>query len=147
MIGNNMFAYCNNCPANYTDSYGEYPVLAGIVSNIINAIYYEFSDGESDLSSDSYSNNSGEKVTRWNKLDYVKQETQEEHYNANAWRYYNEYTVHEYGWYVTGWADEKEIAVVSWLADRFEVADVFPNAWDERWYVNAATILLGILGL
>ena len=142
-----MFAYCNNRPVNYSDAHGAYPVLASIVNNIINAIYYEFSDGESDLSPDSYSDNSGEKVTRWNKLDYVKQETQEEHYNVNAWRYYNEYTFHEYGWYVTGWADEKEITGVSWFADRFEVADVLPYAWDERWYVNVATIIFGILGV
>ena len=142
-----MFAYCNNSPVSCSDTNGEYPVLAGFASNIINAIYYEFSDGESDLSSDSYSNNSGQKVTRWNKLDYVKQETQEEHYNINAWRYYNEYTFHEYGWYLTGWADEKEISVISGLADRFEAADVFLYAWDDRWYVNVATIIFGILGI
>ena len=152
ILGNNMFAYCNNNPVNQSDPNGEVPIeflgliLLGVINNGVNAIYYEFSDGESDLTSDSYTEKDVS-ITRWEKLDYTKQNTGEDHYNVNAWRFYNEYTVHEYGWYVVGWADEKEIVGLSWLADRFENADVLPADWDERWYVNAATLLFGLLGM
>ena len=141
-----MFAYCGNNPVIHCDPSGELFLLIGVIDNLINAIYYEFSDGESSLSPNSYSDGSGTTVTRWDKLDYAKQETQEDHYNINAWRYYNEYTFHEYGWYITGWAKDKDITGVSSLADRFENADVYPDSWDDRWYVNVFTVLFGIFG-
>ena len=150
-----MFAYCNNNPINKVDPEGDIPVTVLAVAvvatvaaarNYSNARYFNSSDGESVLTPTSYSDGSKDTITRKEKLDYVKQQTGEQTYNLNAWRYYNEYTLHEYGWYVTGWADDKGIWGVSWLADRFERADVFPNAWDDRWYVNVGTALLGILG-
>ena len=68
----------------------------GFINNTVNAIYYEFSDGESNLTSDSYVENGY--LTRWDRLDYTKQQTEESHYNINAWRYYSEYGLHMYGW-------------------------------------------------
>ena len=112
-LGNNMFTYCLNNPVNNSDPGGDIAtggvglmigLVIGLVNNVINTIYFEYSDGKSELSSDSYRD---ESVTRWDKLDYAKQQTGEDHYNINAWRYYSEYTVHEYGWYVTSSAYEK----------------------------------------
>ena len=147
-----MFTYCLNNPVNNSDPGGDIAtggvglmigLVIGLVNNVINTIYFEYSDGKSELSSDSYRD---ESVTRWDKLDYAKQQTGEDHYNINAWRYYSEYTVHEYGWYVTSSAYEKDIPVVSSLADRFATADIYPQAWDERWYVNVATFIFGLIG-
>ena len=85
-VGNNMFAYCNNNPVNQVDPSGFVPFLVPIivpiivasVNNLINAIYYESSDGHSDVTSESYRD---EYVSRWDRLDYAKQETGEDYYN------------------------------------------------------------------
>jgi len=149
-----MFAYCGNNPILNSDPSGSIPIPAvilattltiGAINNLANAIYYEFSDGESNLTSDSYTKD--EHKTTWQeKLDYTKKITEEEHYNINAWRFYSEYTFHEYGWYMTGWAHDKNYSGISWLAERFIKADVYSDAWDERWYVNVGTALFGIIG-
>ena len=149
LLGNNMFAYCNNNPVCNADPTGtiltivSIPIFCGVVNNMINAIYYEFSDGESELTPASYQD---EHVSRWEKLDYTKQQTGEAHYNTNAWRYYNEYSIHEVGWNLTGWAYKKDIPVVSALAEKFYSAEVYTDKWDDRWYVNVATVLWGLLG-
>lgn len=150
-----MFAYCNNLPTMNSDSTGDIPialfsVALGIIvgicigNNVSNAIEYEESDGTSDLTPDSYTKD--KKITRQEKLAYTKQQTGEDSFNANAWRFYSEYTFHEYGWYLTGWADEKDIPILSWMADKFEYADVYQTEWDDRWYVNVFTFFTGLLG-
>lgn len=116
----------------------------GAINNTVNAIYYEFSDGESDLTSDSYVENGY--LTRWERLDYAKNQTEESHYNLNAWRYYSEYGLHMYGWLATGWALDKDVSVVSNIAKSCQDADVEINSWDKRIEVNIGTIIIGILG-
>ena len=117
----------------------------GLINNVVvNAIYYEFSDGESNLQPDSYN---GDYLSRWERLDYAKQQTGEEHYNLNAWRYYSEYSLHMYGWYATGWAYEKNIPVISKAAGSFKSADVDSQDWDTRAGVNLLTVVIGLLGL
>lgn len=152
ILGNNMFAYCNNNPVNMLDSTGELPWVAiivgcvavgAIVNNLRNAYYYETSDGESEIDSSSYQN----KIpTRREKIDYTKQQTGDEHYGINAWRYYNEYTVHEHFWYLTSWAHGKNIPLFSEIAQHASVADVESHKWD-YWVVNVLTVIWGILGL
>ena len=100
-------------------------------------------DGESDLTSSSYQE---ETPSRAEKLDYTKQQTGEEHYNLNAWRYYSEYTFHEYGWYLTKWAYQKDVPIASEAAYHFSSAEVDPERWD-MWAVSIATVLFGILGI
>ena len=108
---------------------------------------YEASTGESDLTSTSYSDGSHEKLTRQEKMDYAKQQTGDDKYTTNAWRFQAEYTFHEIGWNLTGWAYNKNIPIVSNLAAKFVSAEVDPNEWDERWYVNVGTVIVGLLGL
>lgn len=116
----------------------------GAVNNAVNAVYYEFSDGESEIGSDSYRD---EYVSRWERIDYTKHETQEDHYNLNAWRYYSEYSAHMYGWYATGWAYKTKIPIVSGIAERCYDAHVVPGKPDGRWQVELPTAIVGILGL
>lgn len=151
VLGYNLFAYCMNNPVNMSDVTGQFPValavmigvaVVGIINNTINALYYEQSDGVSEITSSSYQD---ERPTRFEKIDFAKQETGDEHYFINAWRYYNEYTVHEVGWFLTKWAYGKEIPVVSEAAYQFSVADVYPHDWD-YWAVNVATVIWGVLG-
>jgi len=56
------------------------------------------------LTSKSYSGTEGNStryISRWERLDYAKQQTGESFYNINAWRYYSEYSLHMYGWLFT----------------------------------------------
>lgn len=116
-----------------------------LINNTVNSLYYTFvSDGESSLSSTSYHEGY---LTRWDRLDYTKQETGEEVYNLNAWRYNSEYSMHMYGWFATGWAYDKDIPLVSKWAERFFSAGVDPNSWDGRPLVDIATVVMGILGV
>ena len=147
-----MFAYCNNNPVTHHDSTGQIPVGAlipvgimifGAVNNAINAYKYENADGESNLTSTSYQEKN---LSRSEKLDYTKQQTGEEHYNLNAWRYYSEYTFHEHGWYLTKWAYQKDVPLFSEMALHFSSAEVKPDQWDV-WGVNICTVIWGILGL
>ena len=116
----------------------------GVINNTINAVYYEFSEGNSDITSDSYTERY---VSRWDRLDYVKQQTKSEHYDLNAWRYNSEYSVHMYGWYITGWAHSKNYGIVSTFAASCSDASIALNVWDNRWYVNVATVIFGIAGI
>ena len=148
-----MFAYCNNNPILAIDPSGNIPILGiaaigvaviGLVNNLVNLVYYEhMPDGESDLTPDSYKD---EDVSRWDKLDYTKEQTGEDDYTLNTWRYYNEYTIHQYGWYISGWAYEKDVPVFSFLAEKTVSAAVSASDWDNRWYVNVATAICGLLG-
>ena len=117
----------------------------GTINNIINSIYYNwFSDGISDLNNSSYQSGY---INRWDRLDYTKYRTQESKYNMNAWRYYSEYSLHMYGWFAFGWAKDKNIPILSKIADRCKEYDENIGAWDNRWYVNLGTIVFGLLGL
>ena len=149
-----MFAYCGNNPVNKADAKGT--LWGWIVGGILfvaaclnneNQMAYEASTGKSDLTSTSYSDGSHEKLTRQEKMDYAKQQTGDTKYTTNAWRFQAEYTLHEIGWNLTGWAYNKNIPVVSNLAKKFVSAEVDPNEWDKRWYVNVGTVFVGLLGL
>ena len=123
------------------------------VNNVANSIYYDYiSDGESDLASDSYSMPADKPVekhyiNRWDRLDYAKKQTKEtggEHYNVNAWRYYSEYSLHMYGWFVfADIYDPKEENIASSLRS----ADIDPKKWDQRPEVVIGTVLIGFLGI
>lgn len=97
----------------------------------MNAIYYHFSPGESNLENDE---NVGSYVTigyinRWQRLDYVKnREIAAENcslsYFEDAWRFFSEYNLHMYGWFVTGWAANKDVPIFSKIAEHCEQANV-----------------------
>ena len=154
LMGNNMFAYCGNNPVNKADPKGTVSVcvvgailfIAACLNNE-NQMAYEASSGKSDLSSTSYSDGSHKKLTRQEKMDYTKQQTGDSKYTTNAWRFQAEYTLHEIGWKLTGWAYDTKVPVLSDLANKFISAEVDPHAWDERWYVNVGTVIVGLLGL
>ena len=117
----------------------------GALNNLTNTIYYNFiSDGESDLTSSSYRNGY---INRWDRLDYVKQQTSQEKFNAISWMYFSEYNLHMYGWYLTGWAHENNIPLISDIAERTYSAEINVGKWDSRWYVNIGIVILGLLGL
>lgn len=117
----------------------------GIINNTIDAIYYEYSYGDSELSSDTYSAED-KYISKWDRLDYTKSQTEEKHYDLNAWRYMNEYSLHMYGWIATGWAYPQKIPVVSSIAERCKTAEVDTKQWDGRFVVDFGTAILGGLG-
>ena len=120
----------------------------GALNNMANAVYYNYvSDSESDLTSSSYNTSPGyNHINRWDRLDYTKKNTESKVYNSTASRYFAEYNLHMYGWFWTGWALDKRIPLVSDLAGSAQDADVTTNR-DDRWYINAGTVILGWLGL
>ena len=117
----------------------------GAINNTVNAVYYNYiSDEKSDLTPNSYR---GGYINRWERLDYAKQETHQSTYNQTAWMYYSEYNLHMYGWYAIGWSQDKGIPNISDKADSLESADIDVGKWDDRWFVNAGFVILGILGM
>ena len=150
-MGSNAFVYCLNSPINRHDSSGQISALVvvaacyavvGIINNAINYNLYANIDEESSLTSSSYTE---EKPTRKEKLAYTKQQTGEEVYSPNAWRYYSEYSLHEYAWYATSWADGKKIPLISEASKHAKSAEVDPEEWDIP-IINFFTALWGILG-
>lgn len=121
----------------------------GAINNAVDATYYNYiSDGKSDIDESGERSAYVEKyVDRWERLDYTKQETKSSYYNANAWRYHSEYSVHMYGWYATGWAKGKNIPIISAWALNFEKLDINQCSWDKRGYVNVGIAIWGVLGL
>ena len=120
-------------------------VTFGALNNLTNAIYYNYiSDGKSELTSSSYRDGY---VNRWDRLYYVKQQTGQDLFNTTAWMYFSEYNLHMYGWYMTGWAHEKNIPLISGLAERTKSAEINVGKWDSGWYVNVGIVILGLLGL
>ena len=125
-------------------------IVAGIATfstfnNLTNAIYYScISDGESDVSNDSYQDTY---VNRWDRLDYTKEQTDQELYTPTAWIYYSEYNLHMYGWYATKNALGKDIFLISDIAQKTAKADVVAGELDSRWYVNFFSIIIGVLGV
>ena len=121
----------------------------GAVNNLTNAIYYNyFSDGESDLTPNSYNSRY---INRWDRLDYVKrQESMPDTYGSTAWLYYSEYNLHMHAWYLSGWAIDKDVFMFSYVAERAERAEnaeVLVGEWDERWYINIFIVPIGLLGV
>ena len=117
----------------------------GGLNNLVNGVYYNyFSDKETDITSNSYV----EKVyiNRWDRLDYVKKNTKYENFNFNSWRYFSEYNCHMYAWIATGWAINENFTFLYDFAKRAETADIVDD-WDKEWYVNVASVVLGLLGL
>ena len=167
ILGYNMFAYCGNNPIMGYDPTGEVnwrkfldravSVVAAcsglvgscVINNTVNAIYYHFSDGESDLEQNPEGSSyvSEGYIDRWSRLDYVKSQLEEDNYTPNAWRYYSEYNLHMYVWGATKWAHEKDIPVFSKIAGRAYEADIAPYDWDNDPMVSIATGILGIFGL
>ena len=126
---------------------------AGAVNNAANAIYYNYiSDGESDVTPTSYQEGY---ITRWDRLDYTKKQTEDKYYNLNSWRYYSEYNFHMYAWFATGWAytGNKGDGVISDIAYSAYKAEVSPDDWErdtktKEWsWRNWCYIALGLLGL
>ena len=102
------------------------------INNIVNSVYYNFiSDGQSDLSPTSYSENNGFKYhTRWDRLDYTKKimtESGNDKFNFNARMYYAEYSFHMHVWGVTRGAFQKDKGIFSALAKSAQKADVVAN--------------------
>ena len=115
------------------------------LNNLTNAIYYNYiSDGSSAMTSNSYRVGY---VNRWDRLDYVKEQTEQDKFNTTTWMYFSEYNLHMYGWYLTCWALGKNIPLISDFAKSTSDADINAGKWDSRWYVNIGIVILGLLGL
>ena len=137
--------YVAGCSAGVPSAFVSGIATFGAINNGVNAIYYNcFSDGESDLTTTSYHDRY---LNRWERLDYTKDNSEEDSFNFNAWRYYSEYNLHMYGWGLLGWAHEKGYGIISDWAGSAEKADIVAGEKDKDWYVNVGTIILGILGL
>ena len=121
----------------------------GGLNNLTNQIYYNYlakpeSSIETNTKESSYTEGY---VSRWDRLNYTKQQTQSERYDHDAKLFFSEYSVHMYAWYATGWAEGKNIPVISKAAKQAKKADVKPHEPDSRWWVEVATQLWGQTGL
>ena len=111
----------------------------GTLSNLTYTIYYDFlSNDESDLTSISYRNGY---INRWDRLDYVKRQTEQERFYTITWMYFSEYNLHMYGWYLTSWAYKKNVPLIPDLAKSTFKADITIGKWDSRWYVNVGIVI------
>ena len=107
----------------------------GAINNAANAIYYNFfSDGESDLSSDSYSKDGSKYLNRWDRLDYTKKQLtdangdgEKESYDFNAWMYYSEYNFHMHAWNGLNLLDLEKAPKLSEYAESARIAGVKPH--------------------
>ena len=131
-------------------------ITAGIatfsaLNNATNAIYYNcISDGVNDagVTSSSYTENGY--INRWDRLDYTKDQTKEDNYNINAWRYFSEYNFHMYAWLVTKskYTGKKGDGFLSDIAYSASSANVDPKNFEDgpnRWR-NIFYIGIGLLG-
>lgn len=117
------------------------------LSNLTNIVYYNnFSDGETNITSSSY--NDGY-ISRWERLDYTKKNTQEEKFNLNVWRFNSEYSVHMYSWFILKpfYTGDYSDSFFAKLAYRAQSAEIDANLWDPNWYVQVAGIIMGIFGI
>ena len=121
----------------------------GLINNTVNAIYYEFSDGISILEMNKEKSDYVDRIyiNRWERLDYVKQQTREQHYFSDAWRFYAEYSAHMYAWFIVsnviGAENYNEVSI----ARRARKANVYPNTWDMSPEVLLATGAFMLLGI
>lgn len=93
------------------------------------------------------------------KLNYAKNETEQEKYNFNAWIYYNEYNFHMYAWAgLKGWFGGS--GILGTLAGAASEANVEANDpfYDYNYYIEkgdafnaylrtALYLAVGVLGL
>ncbi len=119
----------------------------GRINNSVNAIYYHYSSGESNLENDE---NVSSYVTmgyinRWQRLDYVKGVLGGE-YSDNARRYYSEYNTHMYAWFALWWAYKKNLGKLSEYAERAYQAHVEPNMEDNDQKVRIITNIIEVFG-
>ena len=61
--------------------------------------------------------------------------------------YFSEYNLHMYGWFLTGWAHEKNIPILSDIADSCKNALVIVGEKDGRIKVDLPAAILRWLGL
>ena len=115
----------------------------GMSNHILNFIYYEISHGQSNVTPYSYNDRY---ISRWERLAYAKSQTQEDHYNINAWRYYSEYTAHMFIWFAISWADNTNSIFGNFDSSAKE-ANVHTDEWDFRWKSFIPTIFFGFLGV
>ena len=125
-----------------------------LVNNATNFAYYTFiADSETDITSSSYQDGY---ISRWDRLDYVKQQTQEDWYNPTAWIYYSEYNVHMYGYYALSFVDGAlDLLGYSQRSEKFTdllgragKADIIEGKLDQNdIWVAVATIAVGLFGI
>ena len=121
------------------------------IQNSVNSFYYSYiSNGESDLDSSYYNiDDKGFRyLTRWERLDYTKKETQSVLYGLNEMRFFGEYTAHMWAWGLSKWAYGKDIPFFSYLAEHSREANISPDhgeTGDNYWF-NIFYILFGLLG-
>ena len=119
----------------------------GATNNFVNGLYYNFiSDGQSDLTSSSYTTDLF--INRWDRLDYVKQqEEMPSTYNKTASMYFSEYNLHMYGWRLAGWSLDKKIIGFSDVAESCKDAYVIVGKQDGRPEVDIPSAILRWLGV
>ena len=79
-------------------------------------------------------------------MDNTKANSEKAKFTINAWRYNSEYTLHMYGWFATGWAEGKNIPVISKIAKSCYSAEV-GTAEDGRAIVDITTYIIGMMGV
>ena len=121
----------------------------GAVNNFTNAIYYNhISDGKNDAGVTSSSYTEEGYINRWDRLDYVKsQEDMPSTYNKTVRMYFFEYNLHMWGWLFTGWSLDKNIPIISGIADSCKDAYVVVGEKDGRPKVDIPAMILRWLGL
>ena len=120
----------------------------GAINNFTNAIYYNhISDGESDLTTDSYRD---EFINRWDRLDYTKSQNEmPSQYGSVASLYFAEYNFHALMWFFTNSQYTGKMGDGFWsdVAYRASKADVVVNQEDSDLRVKYPTRILRWLGL
>ena len=64
-------------------------------------------------------------INLWKRLDYAKSQAKGE-YMGKAWLFYSEYSLHMYGWFLSGWSRDLSIPFLSWFAKSCRYANVEP---------------------
>ena len=119
------------------------------VNNTINAIYYDyFSSNVSDLEQNSGASSYVDSyVSRWDRLDYTKKETEDSTYFFNSWRYYSEYSMHMYGWYALLPFKDRGFEKIDPYIESLECVHILPHEEDENLKSRILTYLFGLLGV
>ena len=130
-------------------------IAAGIatfsaINNAANAIYYNYiSDGESNLETtkENKSDYVDGYISRWDRLDYAKQQTGAAAYGFNAWRYNSEYSMHMYGWYTLLPFKESGNKRIQAFRTSLIRVHIEPHLEDTNWKTRVVTYVFGLLGL
>ena len=125
------------------------PYVAGALNNGVNYVYYTWlSSGESNLEqSENQSTYTNSYVTRWDRLDYAKQQTGDSTYGINAWRYNSEYSMHMYGWYVINPFSELGNERIDAYAESAKKIHIETHSADSNWKTRVVTFIFGLIGL